>query len=163
MGPVDQLDIKGTLAVKGTRLANFNLGSQMTSVAKLAGINMSPNTDFENISANAHLNAQGIDLQNISVIAANIGEISGAGTVSPADALDFKMHAKLKTNAVTSALASNVPFSIEGSATDPKFVPDIKGMAAQQLKSLTGAPLDAGKDAGKAATGVLNLFKKKLN
>ena len=59
IGPADQLDIKGTLAVKGTRLANFNLGSQMTSVAKLAGINMSPNTDFENISADAHSNRRG--------------------------------------------------------------------------------------------------------
>ncbi len=166
IGPADQLDIKGTLAVKGTRLANFNLGSQMTSVAKLAGINMSPNTDFENISADAHSNAQGVDLQNISVVATNIGDISGAGTVSPTDALNFKMHAKLKTNAVMSTFASNVPFSIEGSATDPKFVPDIKGMAAQELKSLTAAPADVGKaagDVGKAATGVLNIFKKKTN
>ncbi len=165
-GPADQLDIKGTLAVKGTRLANFDLGSRMTSVAKMAGITMGPNTDFENISADAHSNAQGVDLQNISVIATNIGEIAGAGAISPANVLDFKMHAKLKTSGIFSPLASNVPFSIQGPATDPKFVPDIKGMAAEKLKTLTAAPADVGKaatDVGKAASGIMNMFKKKSN
>jgi AsmA protein len=167
VGPSDQLDIKGTLAVKGTRLANFDLGSRMTSVAKMAGIKIGPHTDFENISADAHSNAQGVDLQNISVIATDIGEIAGAGAVSPANVLDFKMHAKLKASGIFSPLASNVPFSIQGPATDPKFVPDIKGMAADKLKTLTGAPVDVGKvagtDVGKAATGIMNMFKKKSN
>ena len=166
-GPAEQLDIKGNLAVKGTRLANFDLGSRMTGVAKLAGINMNPNTDFENISADAHSNAQGVDVQNISVIAPSIGEIAGAGTVSPANVLDFKMHAKLKASGIFPPLASNVPFSIQGPATDPKFVPDIKGMAADKLKTLTAAPADVGKvagtDVGKAATGIMNMFKKKSN
>jgi hypothetical protein len=139
----------------------------MTSVAKMAGIAMGPNTDFENISADAHSNAQGVDLQNISVIATNIGEIAGAGVISPANGLDFKMHAKLKTSGIFSPLASNVPFSIQGPATDPKFVPDIKGMAAEKLKTLTSVPVGAGKaattDVGKAAAGVLSVFKKKSN
>ena len=158
-GPADKLDMKGTLAVKGTRLANFDLGSKMTSVAKLAGIKMGPNTDFENISANAHSSAQGIDLQNISIIATDIGEISGAGTISPANMLDFKMRAKLKASGAFSALASNVPFTIEGPATDPKFSPDVKAMTSEKLKAVTGAPTEAGKAAG----GVLNMFKKKSN
>ncbi len=165
-GPAEQLDIKGTLAVKGTRLANFDLGSRMTSVAKMAGINMSPSTDFENISADAHSNAQGVDLQDISIIATNIGEIAGSGAVSPTNTLDFKMRAKLKTSGVFSPLASNVPFSIQGPAADPKFVPDIKGMAEEKLKSITAAPRDVGKaatDVGKAAGGILNVFKKKTN
>jgi len=159
-GPLDKLDIKGTLAVKGTRLANFDLGSKMTTVAKIAGIKMGPNTDFENISADVHDTPQGIDLQNISVIATDIGDISGAGTVSPTNTLAFKMRAKLKAGGIVSALASNVPFSIEGPATDPKFVPDVKGMATQELKTLTGGTPT---DVGKAATGILNLFKKKSN
>ncbi|HEV2199776.1 MAG TPA: AsmA family protein [Bryobacteraceae bacterium] len=162
-GPLEKLDIKGALAVKGTRLANFDLGSKMTTIAKIAGIKVGPNTDFENISADVHDTPQGIDLQNITVIATDIGDISGAGTVSPTNTLDFKMRAKIKGNGVVSALASNVPFSVEGPAADPKFVPDIKGMATglanQELKSITGD----GADVGKAATGILNLFKKKSN
>ena len=135
----------------------------MATVAKIAGIKVGPHTDFENVSADVHDTPQGIDLQNISVIAPEIGEIGGAGTVSPANTLDFRMRAKLKGNGIVSALASNVPFSVEGPAADPKFVPDVKGMAKgmanQELKSITGD----GADVGKAATGILNLFKKKSN
>jgi hypothetical protein len=131
----------------------------MTNAAKLAGIRMGPNTDFEYISVDAHANPQGIDLQNISVVAPDLGEISGAGTISPANLLDFKMRAKLKGSGVLSPLASNVPFSIQGPAADPKFIPDMKGLAGEKLKTLTAAPADVGKAAG----GILNVFKKKSN
>jgi AsmA protein len=159
VGPADKLDIKGVLAVKKTRLANFDLGSKMSAVAKITGIKMSPNTDFENISADVHQSVQGIDLQNISVIANEIGELAGAGAVSPTNNLDFKMRAKLKAGGMFAAMASNVPFSIQGPATDPRFEPDVKAMATEKLKSITGD----GADVGKAATGILNLFKKKPN
>ncbi|HZK82750.1 MAG TPA: AsmA family protein [Humisphaera sp.] len=158
-GPEDKLDIKGTLGVKGTRLANFDLGSQMTSVAKLAGIKINPNTDFENISANVHDDAHGVDLQNISVVATDLGEISGAGTVSPTNILDFKMHAKLKSGGIFAAMASNVPFSIQGPATAPKFIPDMKGVAAESVKSFAKDPVKA----EKAAEGIINMFRKKSN
>jgi AsmA protein len=158
-GPEDQLDIKGTLAVKGTRLANFDLGSQMTTVAKMAGIKINPNTEFENISANVHDDAKGVDLQNISVIAADLGEIAGAGTVSPTNVLDFKMHAKLKSGGVFAVMGSNVPFSIQGPATDPKFIPDMKGVASESVKSIAKDPAKA----EKAAQGIINMFRKKAN
>lgn len=157
VGPADKLDIKGALAVKNTQLANFDLGSKMTSVAKIAGIKINPNTDFQNVGASVHSNPSGTDLQDISIIAPDLGEISGAGTVSPDNMLDFKMHAKLKASGIFSALASNVPFSIEGPATSPKFVPDIKGAASAGIKSLVKEPADI----GKAATGIMNMFKKK--
>ena len=157
VGPVDKLDIKGTLAVKGTRLANFDLGSKMTSVATIAGIKINPDTDFENISSSVHSNPKGTDLENISVIATDLGEISGAGRVSPENMLDFKMHAKLKASGIFSAMASNVPFSITGPATAPKFTPDMKGAVGAGFKSMAKDPADI----GKAATGIMNMFKKK--
>jgi AsmA protein len=175
VGPSDKLDIKGALAVKNTQLANFDLGSKMSTIAKIAGIKLNPNTDFENVSSDVHSNPQGTELQNISVIAPDLGEIAGAGTVSPTNILDFKLRAKLKAGGIFSALASNVPFSIEGPATEPKFVPDIKGAVGNGLKTLAKDPLAAGAkavegvkalkdspaDIGKAATGIMNLFNKK--
>jgi hypothetical protein len=131
----------------------------MTSVAKIAGIKLNPNTDFENISANVHDDASGVDLQNISVIATDLGEISGAGTVSPTNMLDFKMRAKLKAGGIFSAMASNVPFSIQGPAAQPKFIPDIKGVAAESMKSIAKDP----QKAEKAAEGIINMFRKKPN
>jgi hypothetical protein len=157
VGPVDKLDMKGTLAVKNTRLENFDLGSQMTGVAKIAGIKTSPNTDFENVSSAVHSNPQGTDLENISVIAPDLGDIFGAGSVSPENMLDFKMHAKLKASGIFSAMASNVPFSVSGPATAPKFTPDMKGAVGAGFKSLAKQPADIGKAAG----GMINIFKKK--
>ena len=128
-----------------------------------AGIKISPDTDFENVSAAVHATPEGRSIENISVIAPAIGELTGAGSVSPAHALNFKMRAKLHTggllNAVNPAGETSVPFSIQGTSEEPKFVPDVKGMvgaiAADKLKPFTNS------DIGKQATGIMDLFKKK--
>lgn len=162
-GATDKLTSDGTVAVRKTRLAGFDLGSNMNTVAQLTGIKVSPNTDFDNISAAVHDTPAGMRVENISVIAPAIGELSGAGTISPANALNFKMRAKLHTGGVLSIVnpsgQTSIPFSIQGTSAEPKFVPDIKGMvggiAADQLKPFTNT------DIGKQATGILDLFKKK--
>jgi AsmA protein len=162
-GPSDRLVADGKLALQKTRLAGFDLGSRMNTVAKLTGIKISPDTDFDNIGASVHSDPGGVKVENISVIAPAIGELTGAGTVSPANALDFKMRAKLHTGAMLDIVNpsgnTSVPFSIQGTSSEPKFVPDIKGMiggiASQKLAPLTKS------DIGKEATGIVDLFRKK--
>jgi AsmA protein len=161
-GPTGALVSNGTVALTKTRLAGFDLGSKMTTVAKLAGLKLSPNTDFDNLSADVHSAPDGMRADNISVVAPSIGELTGAGTISPANALDFKMHAKLKAGGAMAVLntggETTIPFSIQGTSSEPKFVPDVKGMvggiAAGKLK-----PLDS--DVGKAAQGIVGLFGRK--
>lgn len=154
----------GILALQKTRLAGFDLGSRMNTVAKLTGIKAGPDTDFDNISAHVRADAAGMKVEGISVIAPVIGELSGAGTISPSNDLDFKMTGKLlHTGGVLTALnpsgQTTVPFSIQGTAAEPKFVPDVKGIvgavANDKLKTMTPA------DVGKAATGIIDLFKRK--
>ncbi len=162
-GPTDKLVSNGSLTIQKTRLAGFDLGSRMNTVAKLTGIKVSPDTDFDNLSGNVHADPAGVRIDAISVIAPAIGDLSGAGTISPANALDFKMSAKLRTGGVLSIVnpggQTTVPFSIQGTAAEPKFVPDVKGivgnMAAEKIKPLTNT------DVGKAATGIIDLFKRK--
>jgi AsmA protein len=162
-GPSDKLVADGTLALEKTRLAGFDLGSNMKTVAKLTGIKISPDTDFDNIGASVHSDPGGMKVEKISVIAPAIGELTGAGTVSPANALDFKMRAKLHTGALLDIVNpsgnTSVPFSIQGTSSQPKFVPDVKGLvggiAEQKLAPLTKT------DIGKEATGIIDLFKKK--
>jgi AsmA protein len=149
VGPTDKLMMDGSLSLKKTRLAGFDLGSNMKLVSELAGIHVSPDTDFDNISADVHATPDGTRIQNISVIAPAIGELSGAGTTSPAKALDFKMQAKLQaTSGVLSAVGGAVPFLVRGTSSEPKFLPDIKGVLTQT-------------DVGKTATGIIDLFRKK--
>ena len=52
--------------------------------------------------------------------------ITGDGTVSAANELAFKMLADVD--------GLKVPFSVQGTTADPKFFPDVKGMATGILK-----------------------------
>jgi AsmA protein len=166
-GPTDRLVSDGTLALQKTRLAGFDLGSQMKTVAQLTGINISPNTDFDTISAAIHSAGGGMRVENILVVAPAIGELAGAGTISPSNALDFKMRAKLHTGALMNIVSPTgqtaVPFSIQGTSAEPRFVPDVKGMAVGIAAGIAGDKLKplTGTDIGKQATGILDLFKKK--
>ncbi len=162
-GETDKLVSDGSVAIQKTRLAHFDLGSRMNTVAKLTGIKISPDTDFDNISASVHSGPDGMKVQKISVIAPAIGELLGDGTISPTNALNFKMRANLRTGAMLDIVnpsgKTSVPFSIQGTSAEPKFVPDVKGLiggiAEQKLKPLTDT------DIGKQATGIIDLFKKK--
>ena len=93
--------------------------------------------------------------------------LTGAGTVSPSNALDFKMTANLSGAAVTGITqmaglggkGGTIPFFIQGTTSNPKFVPDVKGMAGGMLQqALQG---NSGKKS--SAPGVLDMFKKKPN
>jgi hypothetical protein len=64
---------------------------------------------------------------------------------------------------------TTVPFQIQGTTADPKFIPDVGGLAAGMLKSQFGCAGGLGaagaKDAGKAPADAVKslggLFKKK--
>jgi len=162
-GPSDKLVEDGTLALRKTRLAGFDLGSRMNTVAKLTGIKISPDTDFDNIGASVHSDPGGMKVEKISVIAPAIGELTGAGTISPANALDFKMRVQLHTGALMDVVnpsgSTSIPFFIQGTSAQPKFMPDVKGLvngiAQQKLAPLTNT------DIGRQATGIIDMFRKK--
>ncbi len=84
-----------------------------------------------------------------------MGELAGAGTISPSHALDFKMRATVHANAVVSTLAPpNIPFLITGTSSDPLFRPDVGQLATEEInRGLNGVKvggLDVGKTAGQA-------------
>ena len=51
----------------------------------------------------------------------------------------------------------SIPFFIEGTTSDPKFVPDVKGMAGSALQQVLGG--NQGKKS--PASDLMNLFNKK--
>lgn len=145
-GPADKLVTSGTVALDNTRLAGFDLGKKMAVIETLAGIKAAPDTDIRTFSANVRVAPDGTSAADIRLDVPSIGELTGAGTVSPANALDFKMRATVHTSGALSAIASTaIPFVIQGSASQPVFRPDVKSLAKEQVK---GA-------AGKAASGLL--------
>ena len=51
-----------------------------------------------------------------------------------------------------------VPFAVEGTTADPKFVPDVKGMATGLLKGVLSGKSPAGQNP---LSGLTGLFDKK--
>lgn len=126
VGPVDKLVTTGTVRLDNSSLAGFNLGSKLSSISALSGKSAQNDTKIQNFSADVRVAPEGTRATNIDLVIPSLGTATGAGTVSPSDALDFHMK------------ADNIPFAISGTTSDPKFTPDVKGMASGLLKNALG-------------------------
>lgn len=151
-GPASQLTATGSLSAYKTTLAGFNLGAQMSAVEKLAGMKGGPNTEIDAVSANVKASqAGGEDLSNIVLQVPSIGDLNGAGTVSPANALDFHLNARVHAGGpLALAGKTSIPVIVKGTSSNPVFEPDLKAVATQEIKGITG-------EATKAAGGLGSL------
>jgi AsmA protein len=144
-GPLDKLVTTGPLKLNNTQLAGFNLGSKLSAISALSGKQTGNDTSIQNLSTTARVAPDGTQLNNINLIIPAIGTLAGGGTISPSNAIDFKMVANLSGGAVTGLTqmaglggkgSGNIPFMIQGTTSDPKFMPDVKGIVNSQLKGL---------------------------
>lgn len=156
-GPLDKLVTTGPVKLQNTKLANFNLGSKLSAISALSGKQTGNDTTIQNLSTTANVSPNGTQLNNISLVIPSLGTLAGAGTVSPNNAIDFKMLANLSGGAVTglSQMAGlggkstgNIPFTIQGTTSDPKFMPDLKGIVNSQLKGLLQGQLQGNQQNG---------------
>jgi hypothetical protein len=172
-GPTSKLVTNGTVGLFSGKLAGFDLGSKMSSVAALAGIKSGKDLDIEKLTSNLRMAPDGLKADNFLAILPTIGNLTGAGTVNSKNVLDFKMLATLTKEASSAAgspggaagvaagalgglLGSvtggggggggcssgggglKVPFQIQGTTSDPKFIPDVGGLAKDLFKSELG-------------------------
>jgi len=123
----------------------------------------------------------GLRAEDFNAILPALGSLTGAGTLDSKNNLDFKMAATLTGGAIgamggaSSGIGSvlgtatgagksgncqkgtTIPFMIQGTASDPKFVPDVGGVAAGLLKSQLGCSGGTLLGAGeKGATAPVN-------
>jgi AsmA protein len=167
-GPVAKPVITGPIKLAQTKLAGFNLGSKLSAINALSGAQTGSDTSIENFSTDAHVAPDGVRTDNVSLIIPALGTLTGTGTISPAGALNYHMTANLAGTAVTglSQLAGlggkggSIPFFIQGTTSDPKFVPDVQGLLNSRLKSgLQGNTPNAGSPIN-AITGLFGKKKK---
>jgi AsmA protein len=201
-GPVNRLVVTGNVGMLGAKLAGFDLGARMSTVAALAGYKTGKDLDIEKLTTDLRVAPNGIEAANFVLVVPGLGNLTGAGTVDAKNGLDFKMVAALTTAAGATAaggsaaapasspaagsaagptqpasgglaglagklgfgdkLASlgdkagtvgnlarkyagatctggmTVPFQVKGTTADPKFVPDVGGLAASLLKTKLG-------------------------
>jgi AsmA protein len=189
-GPTNKLVTNGNVGLFNAKLAGFDLGSKMSSIASLAGVKSGKDLEIEKLTTNLRMAPDGLRADNFNAVVPSLGNLTGTGTVDSKNNLDFKMAATL-TNALgavgspVSSTASilgkamgggggcksgtTVPFMIQGTTSEPKFIPDVGGLAAGMLKSQLGCAggLAAGgaKDAEQTPAGAVSalsgLLKKK--
>jgi AsmA protein len=191
-GPTNRLVTNGTVGLYNAKLSGFDLGSKMSSVASLAGIKSGKDLDIQKLTSNLRMAPDGLKADNFDAVIPSVGSLTGGGTIDSKNNLDFKMAAALTSamGAAGSPVSSTagllgkvtgggggggcksgttVPFMIQGTTSEPKFIPDVGGLAAGMLKSQLGCAggLAAGgaKGAEQSPTDAINslggLFKKK--
>lgn len=168
-GAVDKLVTAGTLQLANVKLAGFNLGSRMSSIAALAGIHAGPDTNIQAMSSRLRIAPEGIRADDLSVIVPEIGTVTGAGTIAANNALNFKMLAKLSQSAsnvmgnltriasLNQSASKGIPFMIQGTTDKPMFVPDVGGM----MGSTVQAPVQGVQGVGGILGGLFGGKKKK--
>ena len=152
VGPVDKLVTTGSVQMQNTALANFNLGQKLAAVSALSGKQTGNDTSIQNFSSDVRMAPEGTEAKNVNLNVPAIGVLTGNGTVSPQNQLAFKMNAAVD--------GMGIPFAIQGTTSDPKFVPDVKGLATGLLQNaLQGNKGNANQQ--NPVNSVLGLFKKK--
>lgn len=156
-GPVNALVTTGSVKMQNTQLANFNLGQKMAAIAALAGKNTGNDTTIQNFSSDVKMAPQGTAANNINLTVPAIGVLTGNGTVSPSNDLAFKMNAEVG--------GMGIPFGVTGTTADPKFTPDVRGIATGLLQGVLSGQgqnnANQQQQQQNPVNQVMGLFKKK--
>ena len=158
-GPLDALVTSGPVNIANARLTGFDLGSKLRVLSALAGVPSTPDTMIQVMSSQLRVAPDGIRADNLNLVIANLGSITGSGTVGANKNLDFHMVGKFAGGGgVVGQLGqlgglagfggqskNGIPFMIQGTTSSPVFLPDVggmvKGMApggAQPVQDLGG-------------------------
>ena len=161
-GPTNKLVTTGNVGLFKAKLAGFDLGSKLSAISSLTGVKTGKDLDIEKLTSNLRMAPEGIEASNFDAVVPALGTLVGGGTINSKNALDFKMAATLTDalGAVASPVGSagsllgklgggggntgkcksqtTIPFQIQGTTSDPKFIPDVGGLAAGMLKSQLG-------------------------
>lgn len=141
-GPLDRLVTTGPVRIAGSKLAGFNLGSKLSAIGPLAGIKTGSDTMIQDLSSSLRVAPDGIRADAINLIVEGMGAVTGNGTISANNALNFHMLAKLtggggalgQLSSIAgiglgqAAQKNGIPFMIQGTTSNPVFVPDVGGM-----------------------------------
>jgi len=201
IGPTNRLVTNGTVGVYNTKLVGFDLGSKLSAISMLTGIKTGNDLNIEKLTTDLHMAPDGLKADNFLAVLPPLGNLTGLGTIDSKNNLDFKMVANLANATAAPASAAGgaangaaggiggiltqvkgaaggckggtttVPFLIHGTASDPKFIPDVGGLAAGMLKSQLGCAgtsaagttktLAQGQNPADALSSLGSLFKKK--
>jgi AsmA protein len=162
-GHAKALDISGPVALDNVRLVGFDVGSKLHGIAALGGVKTGDTTNFQKLRVNVHVTNAGVVVENLEATIEGMGDISGRGTVSPSDQLNFSLIAKNPptkgvvakvgvglfsklSSGGNSGNGSGVAMHVAGTTEEPYITADLGG---------------AGAVVGKTTKSITSLGKKK--
>jgi AsmA protein len=169
-GPTSALVATGNVGAYGTRLALFDLNSKLSTVSKITGSHApSGDTQIQRLTSNIRYSPAGVEVSNLDLVVVGVGEVTGGGTLSPSNALNFHMVAQLASgggvlgNTLGKTISmAKIPFAVQGTASDPKIIPDVGGAVGSTVTGLAGtlggaagAPGADAQKLGKTLGGIL--------
>lgn len=187
-GPTNALITTGQVGLTNAKLANFDLGSRMRDIAALAGVKTGKDLVIQKLTANLKMSPTGLEVDHFLMLVPAMGALLGGGKIDAKNNLDFAMAAKLATPSTAGGAASpmavgaillgalqgsgggcgstGIPFLVRGTTSDPKFIPDVGGLATNMLKSQLGcaAGLAPGRQQNQPqnpVNAIMSLFGKK--
>jgi len=137
----------------------------MRALSALSGLKAGSDTLIQTLSSQLHITPEGIRSDNLKLIVADIGTLTGAGTISSGNALNFKMLAHVASGGgLANLLGRNagrgLPFRVQGTTSRPVFVPDVGGMLAGSVPGVSQQPGSPSQNLGGILGGLLNKKKK---
>lgn len=168
-GPMKALVITGPVQVANTQLAGFDLGQKLASIQSFTGAKTGSNTTIQTLSTNLRYASDGIQTNNLVAVVSGLGSATGSGSISPSNALNYRLLIKLSSSGVggiaTQAMSmlpgvfgstvsqttsNGIPVTISGTTANPTFTPDVNkligGAVTQQKNTQTN-------NLGKALSG----------
>ena len=176
-GPLDRLVTTGNVGLFNAKLAGFDMGSKIAALSAFSGIKGSGgDTSIQKLTSQLRVASEGIQTTNLDLVVPAIGQLNGGGTISSTSALNLRMVATLSAESgIASAVGSltgrpmsknaRIPFMIQGTTSDPKFVPDVGGMLGGAVESELGKALGDNPETKRLSEALEGLFggKKKKN
>jgi len=105
-GPTNRLVTNGTVGLFNAKIANFDLGSKMSTINMLTGVKTGQDLDIQKLTTNLRMATNGLQADNFLAVVPALGNLTGVGTVDSKNNLDFKMAATLANSANFSSSVS---------------------------------------------------------
>lgn len=144
-GPTKSLIIAGPIALDNSSLVGFDISSKIHGIAALGGMKSGDTTHFETLRANVRMTDAGVVADQIDAVIEGMGELTGSGTISPADRLDFDLLIKVASanaisnvgiGVITGFSGNGVPIHVTGTSDDPYITANVGGVV-KKTESIT--------------------------
>ena len=166
-GPTNNLVTAGNVGMYGAKLAGFNLGAQVKAISGFGVLETGNDLNIERVTTNLRVSQNGLRFDQFYAIVPAVGFLAGAGTIDARNNLDFNMVATVTarlhggmgavvgtagvigdvlgaftgggmSSGRSSSGSQRIPFRVQGTTSDPRFIADTSGMVIPALKSQLG-------------------------